>query len=222
VRISLSDPKAPEKYLGEPAVWREMENTLRQVAHDLNLKTSEAPGEAAFYGPKMDFMVEDSLGRRWQVATIQLDMNLPERFDLTCVNEQGAKERIVMVHAAIMGSIERFLAVLLEHTGGHLPLWLAPEQVRILPIGEAHLTYAQEILAALQTTGTRAELDASGDSLGKKIRDWKTSKTPYAVVLGDEELKNKTLTVESARGGKETLSLAELTVKLKEKIKNKN
>src|SRR3989338_3960518 len=138
LRLSLRDPEHPEKYLGSKGHWARAEEILREVARENKTEHAEAPGEAAFYAPKLDFMATDSLGREWQVATIQLDVNMPESFDLTCINEKGEKERIVMVHAAIMGSFERFISILLEHTGGKFPLWLSPVQVKILPIGETH------------------------------------------------------------------------------------
>src|SRR3989304_3343801 len=144
LRLSLRDPSTPEKYLGNQELWDKAEKILRGIAGENKTKYVEAPGEAAFYAPKLDFMTKDSLGREWQVATIQLDVNMPERFDLTCVNERGGKERNVMIHAAIMGSLERFMSILLEHTQGTFPLWLSPIQVKILPIGEAHFEYAKK------------------------------------------------------------------------------
>lgn len=200
IRLSFHDPKQPEKYLGDKNKWKSAEDTLCSIAKDKGAETFEGIGEAAFYGPKLDFMAKDALGRDWQVATIQLDLNMPDRFDLTCVNEKGEKERIVMVHAAIMGSIERFLSVIIEHLQGAFPVWLAPVQIKILPVSEKHTAYGNEILAQLSTAGIRAELDAN-DSLGKRIRAGKTEKIPYFLVIGDEEMNAKTATLEG-RGGK--------------------
>ena len=148
-------------------------------------------GEAAFTARKLDFMAEDAHGRLWQVATIQLDMNMPERFDLTCINEKGEKERIVMIHAAVMGSIERFLSVLIEHLGGAFPLWLSPVQVRVLPVSEKHTAYANEVFAALRAASIRTDVDDANESLGKKIRNAKTEKIPYLLVVGDKEVEAK-------------------------------
>lgn len=207
VRLSFHDPVTPEKYLGTPEIWKNAEDSLRSIAKERNADYFEAEGEAAMYGPKLDFMATDSLGREHQVATIQLDMNLPERFDLTCVSEKGEKERIVMIHCAIMGSIERFSAVMLEHTGGNLPTWLAPVQVRIVPVSEKHNAYADEVLAALKDAGIRAEADEANESLGKKIRAGKQEKIPYLLVVGDKEVEAKTVSVESRDKGKQDAML---------------
>ena len=198
-RLSFHDPKEPEKYLGTNETWKNAEAALREIARERNADYFEAPGEAALYGPKLDFMATDSIGREHQVATIQLDMNLPERFDLTCVNEKGEKERIVMIHSAIMGSIERFFAVLLEHLEGKLPTWLSPVQVKILPVSERHEEYARTVLQKILGAGIRAKIDAD-DSLGKRIRTAKIEKVPYFVVVGDQEMDAGTLTVETRTG----------------------
>ena len=222
VRLSFHDPKTPEKYLGDEKVWETAENALRSIAKQRNADYFEAPGEAAMYGPKLDFMATDSMGRSHQVATIQLDMNLPERFDLTCTNEKGEKERIVMIHCAIMGSIERFTAVLLEHLGGVFPLWLSPVQVKILPIGERQLAYASEVFKAFKAAGIRAELDESNETLGKKIRAASMEKIPYTLVIGDKEIESKTVTVESRDNGKlGALSVEDALSRLKEEIAEK-
>jgi threonyl-tRNA synthetase len=206
VRLSFHEPTEFEKYLGTKEIWENAEQALRNIAQERHADYFEAPGEAAMYGPKLDFMAKDSLGREHQVATIQLDMNLPERFDLTCINERGEKERIVMIHCAIMGSIERFSAVLLEHLSGHLPLWLAPEQVRIIPVAEAHHAYAQHVHAKLVAIGIRAVLDDSKDSLGKRIRNAKTARLPYFIVIGDKEVDGKSVTLESRDGSSQNYS----------------
>ncbi|HEY4522649.1 MAG TPA: threonine--tRNA ligase [Candidatus Paceibacterota bacterium] len=221
IRLSFHDPKEPEKYLGDKKKWKSTETSLREMVQERNADTIEAVGEAAFYGPKLDFMAKDSLGREWQVATIQLDMNMPERFDLTCVNEKGEKERIVMIHAAIMGSIERFLAVLLEHLAGAFPLWLAPVQIVVLPVSEKHAEYAAGLVQELKTADIRAELDAD-DSLGKRIRATKLSKVPYFIVVGDNEVAAETTTLENRSGDKQEIKLSDLIAKLTEEIRTRS
>ncbi|HXF44276.1 MAG TPA: threonine--tRNA ligase [Candidatus Paceibacterota bacterium] len=195
LRLSLHDPKQPDKYLGDKKLWKEAEDILRKVVKFRRVKCVEAVGEAAFYGPKLDFMAKDSLGREWQVATIQLDMNMPERFDLTCINEKGAKERIVMIHAAIMGSIERFLSVLIEHYAGEFPVWLAPIQVRVVPVSEKSGDYAKKLLKLFQEKNIRADLAPESETLGKNVRQAELEKIPYIVVVGEKEMKEKILSV---------------------------
>jgi len=207
VRLSFHEPTELIKYLGTKEIWEDAENALRDIAKARKADYFEAPGEAAMYGPKLDFMAKDSLGREHQVATIQLDMNLPERFDLNCINEKGEKERIVMIHCAIMGSIERFTAVLFEHLGGNFPLWLAPEQVRIIPVTDIHLDYAAKVLEELKAVGIRANLDDSNESMGKKIRLAKTDRLPYFIVVGDKEIADKKVTLESRNGESKELTL---------------
>jgi len=219
VRLSFHDPAHPEKYLGTKDIWENAESALKRIAESKKADFFIAEGEAAMYGPKLDFMALDALGREHQVATIQLDMNLPERFDLSCINEKGEKERIVMIHCAIMGSIERFSAVLIEHLAGNFPLWLAPMQAKVLPIGGAHTDFAREVTAALKAVGVRAELDDSDESLGKKIRASKQWKIPYTLVIGDAEVAAKTATLESRDNGKiGALPVAEIVEKLKTEI----
>lgn len=222
VRLSFHDPKEPQKYLGTPEIWKNAENALREIAKERNADYFEAQGEAAMYGPKLDFMATDSMGREHQVATIQLDMNLPERFDLVCVNEKGEKERIVMIHCAVMGSIERFSAVLLEHLGGIFPTWLAPVQAAVLPIGEDHMPFAREAAAQLRAAGVRVELDESSESLGKKIRAAKTMKVPYILVIGGQEVTDKTATLEGREGKIGALSIPDIVSKLQEEIRNRS
>lgn len=222
VRLSFRDLAAPEKYLGTKEIWDKAESELRALATERGADYFEGPGEAALYGPKLDFMAKNSAGREWQVATIQLDMNLPERFDLTCTNEKGEKERIVMIHAAITGSIERCTAVLLEHLGGNFPTWLSPVQVRVLPIGESHFAYATEVMDALKAANIRVELDISDETLGKKIRNTKTEKIPYALVIGDKEVAEKKVTVESRDAGNlGQMSPEDLVSKLSQEIKER-
>ncbi len=220
VRLSFHNPQEPEKYIGSSEIWRDAEDALRSIAKERNADYFEASGEAAMYGPKLDFMATDSLGREHQVATIQLDMNLPERFDLTCTNEKGEKERVVMIHCAVMGSIERFSAVMLEHTAGNLPTWLSPVQTRVLPISEKYDYYAQEVLKALADAHVRADIDDANESLGKKIRSAKTEKIPYVLVVGEREASDKTVSVESRDNGKlGALSLTDFIIKIDEEIR---
>ncbi len=210
VRLSFHEPSEMEKYLGDKGIWETAENALREIAKERNADYFEAPGEAAMYGPKLDFMAKDSIGREHQVATIQLDMNMPERFDLTCINEEGKKERIVMIHCAIMGSIERFTAVLIEHLGGNFPLWLSPEQIRIIPVSEAHHEYAERVYTELKAVGIRASFDGSNESMGKKIRAAKQAHLPYFAVVGDKEVTGKHVTLESREGTSQEITLDKL------------
>ena len=219
IRLSFHDPAHPEKYLGDKNRWKAAEDILSSIAKEKGAETIDGVGEAAFYGPKLDFMAEDAHGRLWQVATIQLDMTMPERFDLTCVNEQGEKARIVMVHAAITGSIERFLSVLIEHLGGAFPLWLSPVQVRVLPVSEKHNAYAQEVLEFLKAANIRADVDDANESLGKKIRNAKTEKIPYLLVVGDKEVEAKNVSVDGRDHGKlDSMSLADFVNRASEEI----
>ncbi len=201
IRLSLYDPKDQKQYLGNPAVWKTAEEILRSIAKGKNAHAEEGIGQAAFYGPKVDFMAKDSLDREWQVATIQLDMNQPERFDLFCINEQGKKERIVMIHAAIMGSIERFLAILIEHYAGAFPLWLAPVQAIVLPINGSVVPYAGEVRSRLEKEHIRAELNGRNETIGKKIREAELQKIPYLLIVGEREAAAKTVSVRKRQKG---------------------
>lgn len=222
VRLSRHDPAHPEKYLGEPAKWAVAEAMLEEIVKEKQVDAIDGMGEAAFYGPKLDFLAKDSLGREWQVATIQLDMNMPERFDLTCINEKAEKERIVMIHAAIMGSIERFLSIAIEHFAGAFPLWLSPVQVSVLPISDKHVEHAQTVANALREQGIRVEVNADSDTIGKKIRASETSKVPYAVILGDKDIAAGVVSVRK-RGGEDLgqLKLEEFTAKLSTEVAEK-
>ena len=221
VRLSFHDPEHPEKYLGTPEVWTGAENALREIAQERGADYFEGPGEAALYGPKLDFIATDSIGRNHQVATIQLDFNIPERFDLACINEQGQRERIVMIHSAIMGSIERFTAVLLEHMGGAFPLWLSPVQVAVLPVGDAHKAYAEKVLGELKAAGIRAELLAD-ETLGKRVREVKSQKIPCHLVVGDKEAEGGLVAVENNRNGdKATVPLADFIKPTLERIRER-
>ncbi len=202
VRFSRRDPAAPEKYLGGAERWDKAESVLREILDEKKATAIDGIGEAAFYGPKLDFMAQDSLGREWQVATIQLDMNMPERFDLTCVNDKGEKERIVMIHAAIMGSIERFLSLAIEHYAGAFPLWLSPVQVKVVPVRETNLAHASEVGALFAAAGLRADTDVSDTGFGKKVREAKDMKIPYTVIIGDKDMEKGVVTLESRDKGK--------------------
>ena len=209
-------------YLGTEEVWVDSENALRKIIEQNGETTTEVLGEAAFYGPKIDFMAKDAIGREHQVATIQLDMNMPERFDLFCINEKGAQERIVMIHAAIMGSIERFLSILIEHTAGVFPLWLAPVQLKVIPVRSNHNEYAGEVFEMLKENNIRAELDDAEVNLGTKVRSAKNDKIPYWIVIGDKEIEAKKVTLESRDSGNlGQMSQEELLKKILEEIKNK-
>ncbi|MDD4989208.1 MAG: threonine--tRNA ligase [Candidatus Pacebacteria bacterium] len=222
VRLSLHDPAQPEKYLGGEERWNMAEGMLREIAKEKKADAFEAVGEAAFYGPKLDFMAKDSIGREWQVATIQLDMNLPERFDLFCINEKGEKERIVMIHAAIMGSIERFLSILIEHTAGNFPLWLAPVQVRVLSVRDTHNEYAENVYKKLKDAGIRAEISLEDVGLGKKVRGAKEERVPYFLIIGDKDIEAKKVTLEHLdKGNLGQLSIDEVIGKLQEEIKSR-
>ncbi len=201
-RLSFSDPAKPEKYLGDHAHWDKAEATIEKIAKDLELDYVIAPGEAAFYGPKIDILVVDALGREWQCATEQLDFVQPMRFGLEYTAEDGSKKTPVMIHKALLGTIDRFLGVYIEHTAGAFPLWLSPVQVRVLPLSEKHIAYAQEVVTALKAAGIRVDSDDANESLGKKIRAGKTEKIPYLLVVGDAEVEAKTVSVDSRDHGK--------------------
>lgn len=200
VRISLRDSKNKEKYIGSDDVWDTAENALRDIVKKTGWKYEEAEDEAAFYGPKLDFMFKDAIGRQWQLSTIQLDFNLPERFDLNYVNESSEKVRPVVIHRAVLGSTERFMGVMIEHFAGNFPLWLSPVQIIILPISEKYVEYAKNVRVELVSAGIRVELDDSNESLGKRIRTAKTEKIPYILVLGEKEVEAKTVTAERRDG----------------------
>jgi threonyl-tRNA synthetase len=195
VRFSRHDPQRMEKYLGTPEVWERAEAALKAVIDQRGVDAEDAPGEAAMYGPKIDFIAKDAIGREWQLATIQLDFNQPERFDLSCVNESGEQERVVMVHRAILGSIERFMAVVIEHYAGAFPVWLAPTQLAILPVSEAHEEAAEEFASTLRAKGVRLEVVAATESVGKRIRAQGGLRIPYVIVFGDREASGESLQV---------------------------
>lgn len=194
-RLSVRDPQKPEKYLGEDAVWTSAEQTLADLLKEVGMPYVVGEGEAAFYGPKIDFMAKDSIGRTWQLATIQLDFNLPERFELEYTSDDGSKQRPVMLHRAILGSVERFMSIMIEHFAGAFPLWLAPTQVLLLPVSDRHNYFASELCKELKAAGIRAEVDESTESVGKKIRNAEKMKVPRMLVVGDKEMEGGALTV---------------------------
>lgn len=222
VRLSLHDPENFDNYLGTKQAWKHAEDQLRSIIRSKGIEVSEAAGEAAFYGPKIDFMTDDALGREWQVATIQVDRNMPERFDLWCINEQGEKERPVMLHAAIMGSIERFVSILIEHHAGAFPLWLAPVQVKLLPIADRHLEYVTQVRVSLESVGIRVEVDDRGERLPAKIRDAQVEKIPLMVVIGDKEVESNQVALRLRAGGKQqVLGLDECVEQVKLAVEEK-
>ena len=190
------------QYIGSDENWNLAERVLEEVAQENDLNYKPGPGEAAFYGPKLDFMFKDAIGREWQLATIQCDFNLPERFQLEFTNEKGEKERPVVIHRAISGSLERFMGVMIEHYAGAFPTWLSPVQVMVLPVSDKHKDYAYKIGKEMRDAGIRVEVDAASESLGKRIRNTKMQKVPYFIVVGDSEMNDKTVTVEEREGKK--------------------
>lgn len=195
ISLSVRDPETPEKYLGEASVWDGAENALEDILKNEDLNYKRIEGEAAFYGPKLDFMFKDAIGREWQLATVQLDFQLPERFDLHYINEDNEKERPVVIHRAISGSLERFMGVMIEHFAGVFPLWLAPRQVVVVPVIEKFEEYGREVLSRLRDLGVRAEIDSSGDSLGKRIRNAEKAHINYILVVGEQEMNDKSVSV---------------------------
>ena len=187
VQISLRDPDNKEKYIGSDENWEKAEAAIIEVAEERGLNAKTEYGEAAFYGPKMDFMVKDAIGRKWQLGTIQVDYNLPERFDLTYIGSDNEKHRPVMIHRAPFGSMERFVAVLIEHCGGNFPLWLTPDQVIILPISEKYQEYAENVLNLLNKQNIRGLIDDRSEKTGRKIRDAELKKIPFMVIVGEKE-----------------------------------
>ena len=221
VSLSFRDPEKLDDYLGDSKMWDRSEEILKKIAEKRKADYFIDPGEAAFYGPKLDFIGKDSLGRKHQVATIQLDRQQPERFDLNCINEKGEKERVVMIHAAITGSLERFGAILIEHLAGNFPLWLSPEQLRIIPVTDTHNEYAKQVYESLKTVGIRVTLDDSNESMGKKIRNAKKAKLPYFIVIGDKEVEAKNVTLESRNGDSKQMDLSSLANHLLAEIETK-
>ncbi|MDD5710482.1 MAG: threonine--tRNA ligase [Candidatus Colwellbacteria bacterium] len=222
VRISGHDPKNFGAYLGTKPKWQKAEKILKEIARKRKAKAQFVPGEAAFYGPKIDFLARDSLGRERQVATIQLDMNLPERFDIFCIDEKGKRERLVMIHAAIMGSIERFISILIEHTSGAFPIWLSPIQVQVIAVSRKSHKYAAGVYKSLINAGIRAQLTEPDETLGKRIREGETQRIPYLLITGETEQRTGTVAVRKrGKGNLGAKNLSAFIQSLQEEINKK-
>lgn len=195
LRLSVNDPAKPEAYLGGAEVWDHSVETLKELLDGLGMDYDIGVGEAAFYGPKIDFIAKDAIGREWQLATIQLDFNLPDRFELEYVDSDNVKKRPVMIHRAILGSLERFIGVLIEHFAGAFPMWLAPEQIRLATVSDDFIPFAQELRAKLEAAGLRIQLDDSSEKVGKKIRTAAIEKVPWTIVLGEKEVAGEDLQI---------------------------
>ena len=218
-QISLRDPKDTEKYIGSDEIWEESENAIREACKEKGLETHEEVGEAAFYGPKLDFMVKDAIGRRWQLGTIQVDYNLPQRFKLEYTAEDNSKKTPVMIHRAPFGSLERFTAVLIEHTAGHFPLWLTPDQVAVLPISEKYNDYAQKVRQFFDKQGVRALVDDRNEKIGRKIRDNELKRVPYMVIVGEKESAEGLVSMRKQGGGEQaTMSMEEFAQRINAEV----
>ena len=218
-QISLHDPKDTEKYIGSEEIWAESENAIREACREKGLEVHEEVGEAAFYGPKLDFMVKDAIGRRWQLGTIQVDYNLPQRFKLEYTAEDNTKQTPVMIHRAPFGSMERFTAVLIEHTAGHFLLWLTPDQVAILPISEKYNEYAQEVKKFFDKQGVRAVVDDRNEKIGRKIRDNELKRVPYMVVVGEKEAAEGLVSMRKQGGGEQaTMTKEEFAKRINDEV----
>jgi len=218
-QVSLRDPEKPEKYIGSDENWKKAEDAILNAAIDKGLNYVVETGEAAFYGPKLDFMVKDALGRQWQLGTIQVDYNLPERFDLNYKGSDNEMHRPVMIHRAPFGSMERFVAILLEHTGGNFPLWLMPEQAIVISISEKYEKYAEKVLNLLEIDEIRALADNRNETVGKKIREAEMQKFPFMIIVGEQEEKDNTITVRQ-HGGEDlgTITVKEFITIIKDKV----
>lgn len=212
-QISLRDPKDKEKYIGSDEVWEESQNAIREACKEKGLTAREEVGEAAFYGPKLDFMVKDAIGRKWQLGTIQVDYNLPARFKLEYTTEDNAKQTPVMIHRAPFGSLERFTAVLIEHTAGHFPLWLTPDQVAVLPISEKYNDYARRVVDHLDAAGVRCVIDDRNEKIGRKIRDNELKRVPYMVIVGEKEAAEGLVSMRKQGGGEQATMTMEAFAK---------
>lgn len=219
-RLSFRDPES-DKYIGSDEAWEKAESAIRKAVQTLGMDYFEAPGEAAFYGPKLDFIFQDALEREWQLGTVQVDYNLPERFELEYVAEDGNRKRPVMIHRAPFGSLERLIGILIEEYAGDFPLWLAPVQIRLLPVSDSQLDYAKEVTAKMQLLGIRAETDTSGERLGKMIRNAETAKIPVMAVVGAKEMEGNSLSIRTrATGDLGVISVEEVVAKLESAIQN--
>jgi len=222
IRFSLWDPKNPQKYLGEKTVWEKSQKLLEEILIENKIDYFKAVGEAAIYGPKMDLIAKDSIGREWQLSTIQLDFIMPQRFGLKYIDEKGKEKTPIMIHRALVGSPERFLAVLLEHHIGALPVWLSPVQVWVIPVGSSHGRYAQKIAEQLKAEGIRAEAKTDAETVGKKIREGEMQKIPYLLIVGDKEIKAKTVAVRKrGAGDKGAMSIDKFIGIIKKEVADK-
>ncbi|MEK7520432.1 MAG: threonine--tRNA ligase [Patescibacteria group bacterium] len=221
VSLSVRDGKTPEKYIGDPAQWEHAEQALEKAAKAEKLAYKRVEGEAAFYGPKLDFMFKDAVGREWQLATIQLDFAMPERFGLTYKDSSNTDRTPVMIHRAVAGSLERFLSVLIEHFAGAFPLWLAPVQIIVMSIGKGHKKYAKEVYKTLKAEGLRVELRDDDETIGKKIRAGEQQKIPYMLIVGDKEVKSKSVAVRTKGKDKGAVKLKKLLAQLKKEVEKK-
>ena len=220
-QISLRDPADKEKYIGSDEIWETSENAIREACKEKGLKAHEEIGEAAFYGPKLDFMVKDAIGRRWQLGTIQVDYNLPERFKLEYTAEDNSKQTPVMIHRAPFGSLERFTAVLIEHTAGHFPLWLTPTQCAILPISEKFNDYAKKVKAYFDSVDVRATIDDRNEKIGRKIRDNELKRVPYMLVVGEKEAADGLVSMRKQGGGEQaTMTMQEFAQRVNDEVKS--
>ncbi len=218
-QISLRDPKDTEKYIGSDEIWEESQNAIREACREKGMKVREEVGEAAFYGPKLDFMVKDAIGRRWQLGTIQVDYNLPARFKLEYTAEDNSKKVPVMIHRAPFGSLERFTAVLIEHTAGHFPLWLTPDQVAILPISEKFNDYAAAVKKYLDSQDVRSYIDDRNEKIGRKIRDNELKRVPYMVIVGEKESAEGLVSMRKQGGGEQaSMKMEEFARRIKDEV----
>ena len=218
-QISLRDPNDKDKYIGTDEMWASAQNAIIEACKERGLNARQEEGEAAFYGPKLDCMVKDAIGRRWQLGTIQVDYNLPVRFDLEYTAEDNSKQRPVMIHRAPFGSMERFVAVLIEHTAGHFPLWLTPDQVAILPISEKYNDYAEQVRRFLDTKGVRATVDNRNEKIGRKIRDNELKRVPYMVIVGEKEAAEGNVAMRQQGGGEQAvMSMAEFAQRINAEV----
>ncbi|MEG1414887.1 MAG: threonine--tRNA ligase, partial [Mucinivorans sp.] len=218
-QVSLRDPNNKEKYIGTDANWERAEREIIEAAAEKGLKTTVELGEAAFYGPKLDFMVRDAIGRQWQLGTIQVDYNLPERFELTYKGADDKEHRPVMIHRAPFGSMERFVAVLLEHTAGKFPLWLTPQQVVVMPISEKFNEYGEKVVSLLKNSDIRASIDDRNEKISRKIRDNEMQRIPLLLVVGEKEQTDGTISVRiQGQGDKGAMSIADFTTMVKDMV----
>ncbi len=223
LRLSLRDPKNKDKYLGNDKIWQEAEEKIEAAVRKAGLTPKKAEGEAAFYGPKLDVMVKDSLGREWQCGTVQVDFMLPERFKLEYINEKGQVERPVLIHRAPLGSLERWVGLLIEHYGGSFPAWLAPVQVVVIPIAERHLAYAKKVAEELKAAGIRVEVDSRNETMQEKIRASTLQKVPYMVIVGDKEEQKKNISLRTRKGEDlGQMDLSQFTKLVTEEIRSKS